>query len=317
MIDLGNLRKRFSGDQNNEEATQKKIGDFWSKKHLSPVREKIRWWQHQRILRHINKRVCGEPLAGAGAGMRKKLREQLGDRVLEKGISVGCGEGIKEMRLLQEGFVKKFELYELSEVRIEKGRKIAQDRGLADRVQFHLADAFKSDAPQDFDLVYWDNSLHHMFDTPAAVQWSYERLKLDGFFVMDDFVGPSHFQWTDLNLRVASQVRSILPSYYLDNPRNPGKQLPTTLGRPNLEKFLAIDPSEAADSSRILEAVTRWFPDAEITLTGGCIYHVGLNDVLGNIDDDEDSNLLDMLLLVDDLCVELGETHYAVAIAKK
>ena len=299
------------------DTTQKTIGAHWGKKSMSPIREKVRWWQHERIISHINKTVCGEHLAGFGAGLRKRLRDQLGDRVLEKGISIGCGDGAKEMRLLQEGFVKKFELYELSGVRIDQGRRIAQERGLSDRVEFHLADAFKANLPQDYDLVYWDNSLHHMFDTHNAIQWSYEHLTQNGFFVMDDFVGPSHFQWTDFNLEIASKVRSFLPTHYLDNPRIPSKRLPTSLTKPDLQKFLSIDPSEAADSSRILEGVKKWFPDACVMLTGGCIYHLALNDVLGNIDDVEDGDLLEMLLLIDDLCTQLGETHYGIAIGKK
>lgn len=299
------------------DSTQKNIGAHWGKKSMSAGQEKIRWWQHERIIRHINKKVCGEDLKGFGSGVRKILRAQLGDRILEKGISVGCGDGVKEMQFLKEGFVKKFDLYELSEVRIDQGRRIAHECGLSERVEFHLADAFKKDIPQDYDIVYWDNSLHHMFDTHKAIQWSYERLTRNGFFVMDDFVGPTHFQWTDFNLAIATKVRRFLPTKYLNNPLISGKRLQTSLSKPDLQKFLSIDPSEAADSSRILEGVKRWFPEAYIMLTGGCIYHLALNDILGNIDDVEDENLLEMLLLIDDLCTQLGETHYGIAIGKK
>ncbi len=61
----------------------------------------------------------------------------------------------------------------------------------------------------------------------------------------------------------------------------------------------------------------RIFPDAWVRKTGGGIYHVALNDVLRNILAAQDYALLERLLEYDDQCVELGETHYAVAIAAK
>jgi len=78
-----------------------------------------------------------------------------------------------------------------------------------------------------------------------------------------------------------------------------------------------IDPSECADSARILPELLRIFPDAWVQKTGGGIYHLGLNDILHNIIVAEDFQLLEQLLELDDQCIEIGETHYAVAIAVK
>lgn len=78
-----------------------------------------------------------------------------------------------------------------------------------------------------------------------------------------------------------------------------------------------VDPTECANSERIVKAIGKWFPDAEIMPTGGVIYHLALSNVLHNIDEREESYLLDLLLIIDDLCIGLGETHYGVAVAKK
>ena len=161
---------------------------------------------------------------------------------------------------------------------------------------------------------------------------------------MDDFVGPSRFQWSDQMLQVASRVRAVLPEKYLSQPvptsyigevkravkwalklalknsrfSSQGRPLySTVISRPTVEAMIADDPSEAADSARILAAVKKYFPNAEVTLTGGAMYGLALNDILQNFDEHKDRHLLDLILIIDDLCAALGETQYATALAIK
>ncbi|MDY7024461.1 MAG: methyltransferase domain-containing protein, partial [Cyanobacteriota bacterium] len=197
-------------------------------------------------------------------------------------------------------------------------KRLAQKFGLTEEVKFILADAFEQvQQPESFDFVHWNNSLHHMLNVESAVAWSYKILQPGGMFYMDDYVGPNRMQWSDKMIDIASQVRSILPEKYLKNPRNPSQLLPTKLQKPDCERMIQTDPSEAADSERILECVLKYFPDAEITLTGGVIYHLALSDILHNFDESKDRYLLDLLMMIDHLCTELGETHYGVALALK
>jgi hypothetical protein len=85
---------------------------------------------------------------------------------------------------------------------------------------------------------------------------------------------------------------------------------------PNPEKLREADPSEAADSSRILGEVKRRFPAAEIVLTGGIVYNLTLSNVIANFGE-EDEPLLERLLQVDDDCIRNDLTHYATALAFK
>jgi len=134
---------------------------------------------------------------------------------------------------------------------------------------------------------------------------------------MDDFVGPSHMQWSDRMLEINTRVRERLPTRYLQDPRDQTRRLPVKIERPNLDEFCAIDPSECADSGRILDSLKQHFPAAKVVLTGGGVYHLALNDVLHNILMEDDQATLDQILKADDECIDLGETHYAVAIAVK
>jgi SAM-dependent methyltransferase len=309
-------------NMSSRKTVDKIIAQHWSQvtalKDASGRVVKARWWQHPPIIRHINKNICGEPIDGFSAGLTRRALSLLEGRLpLAKGISIGCGNGLKEMNLLKQGLVETFDLYELAETRIAAGQETAQKDGLSKRIRFIHGDAFElANEPGTYDLVHWNNSLHHMLNVEAAIEWSWKVLKLGGLFYMDDFVGPDRFQWTPQMLLVATAVRQSLPDGLLVNQCKPGFLLPRVMRKPNAEKLRQSDPSEAADSSRILGCVKRRFPNADTILTGGVIYHLALSDVLGNFTEN-DLPLLGRLLELDDMCTAVGETHYATALALK
>jgi SAM-dependent methyltransferase len=166
-----------------------------------------------------------------------------------------------------------------------------------------------------YDLVFWDNALHHMPDTIRAIAASRSCLRSGGLFVMNDFIGPDRFQWTDRQLYYATSVRSKLSKRLLRHPTFPDRSLRPCAVRPSIEGMIAADPSEAADSGRILERVRTLLPNPSIWMLGGCIYFIALNDVLANVDLEHDSELLESLLILDLALSELGENLYAACIS--
>ena len=301
-----------------------KVGDFWDRKNKEYQQNRnlrLRWWQSPQIIEHINYLVCGHKVKGVSQGLIRTLKSSYGQHLpLSKGVSIGCGNGLKEMTLVREGLVKQFDLFELSADRVAQGEELAKKFGIEGSIKFFRKDAFKVIVDEEcYDLVHWNNALHHMFDVEEAVRWSRNVLKVGGIFYMDDFVGASRFQWPDFQLEIASQVRSIfIDTPYLVDPRDPSKLLTNEVKRPNPELLARDDPSEAVESDKILPAIRKFFPNAYIKQTGGVIYHLTLNDMLANFQDDKaDQVVLQLLLKIDELCAKLGETQYAVALAQK
>lgn len=301
----------------------KKIGTFWSE---SQAVSRTRWWHSPLIVRFVNSIVNGEPIDDLSMGLTNKAKSLLGSRLpLAKGISVGGGVGTKEMRLISQGLVKSFDLFELSEDRIAQGRALANKLGLGENIRFFHGDAFAAiQGKEIYDLVHWNNSLHHMMDVHQVVFWSREVLKTGGLFYMDDFVGPSRFQWPARQLAIASEVRrSLRGTKYLRSPTRKSlltrRSLSCRLQRPDLETMRRTDPSEAADSEQILPAIKKFFPEGEIIKTGGIIYSLALADVIANFDEtlEEDRRLLQSLLDMEIPIINKGETHYAVCLAIK
>lgn len=286
----------------------------WSTSRSAP---RTRWWMHPAILRHINTVVSGTPVNGPWAGLERRMRQLAPRGTFARGLSVGCGNASKELHLLHEGIVEHFDLFDLSRDRVERGRSAAVRQGVSERATFHLQDAFALDLDDQYDLVYWNNALHHMYDVREALVWSRERLRPGGWLVMDDFVGATRFQWPDAHLKIANRVRQSLPERLMRDPANPQQCCPTCVTRPGLNRMLASDPSEAADSGNILPALTQVFPDAQITLTGGVIYNLALENIIANFDDIEDAALLQELLTHDAELAAQGQTQYACAFASR
>ena len=100
----------------------------------------------------------------------------------------------------------------------QPSRDFFKSNGLSDRITFHNFDPFTQGIEdQQFDLVYWNNALHHMFDAAGAVRWSREILKLGGVFAIDDYVGPSRFQHSKGPLAAVNKILAGLPDRLLQH----------------------------------------------------------------------------------------------------
>lgn len=316
-VDTGNTTTSRNATDLPPKATTQALCDtarHWSSVKTTP---RTRWWMHPAILRHINAVVCGEALDGPWAGLEQRMRGLLNGKSFTRGLSVGCGSASKELHLLQEGIVGHFDLFEISAERIALGQASAARRGVTDRANFHAQDAFAQNLDSHYDLVYWNNALHHMFDVRQALHWSRDRLRPGGWLVMDDYVGGTRFQWPEDQLDIASRVRRALPERLLRDPAQPQRDCATSVKRPRLARMLATDPSEAADSANILPALREIFPEAQIMLTGGVVYNLALENVIANFDDIKDANLLQELLIYDAELAAQGQTQYACAFAVK
>lgn len=309
------------------------VQNYWNTQFANKVSSRIRFWESDHIVRHINKTICGTPVNGFSQGLALKVRRLAPEAVpFKRGISIGSGIAAKEITLLTKGLVEHFDLFELSDVSMIQAVKNAESAGVADRISLIKADTFSTvKKPATYDFIHWDNSLHHMTNTEQAVEWSFKVCKPGGMFFMNEYVGPSRFQWTSNMLVVANRIRNILPQQYFFNPNNPmGIGLEQalremnprafysrTVSVPSIDTMLQLDPSEAADSEHILPSVRKFFPDADITIIGGAVYHLALNDILQNFNESDDAWLLDLFLLMDDMMIAMGETHYATALALK
>jgi SAM-dependent methyltransferase len=288
------------------------VASHWSGK----SRTSSNWWTNKLVVKEYNRRICGRPHASSIGGIRALILERSGGDI-PTALSVGCGNGSKELDLLRSGAVRTITGFDLAPKRIANARRKAQEMGLADRADFRVGDAFR-EAGSGYDLVFWSAALHHMQDTRACVRWSRGLLRPGGLFAMAEYVGPNRFQIDDASLATVNRVRGALPDRIF--ARSGGRPHPRALTRRALSQACRKDPSEAFDSAAILAGVRETFPEADIRLAGGMLYFLALKGLYAALDmkNGEDRRIVTETLALDaeELARRPGTSLYAAAIAR-
>ena len=236
--------------------------------------------------------------------------------ILKHGVSIGCGSGHKEVELLTSGLVEHMTLIEVVPDLIGAAKSIYESWNLLDRVTFVLDDFQETLTSQQFDLIYFDNALHHMSGVESLLRQCVTALRPAGFFVMDDFVGPSYNQFSPEHYDYADRIRAMLPASAFV-----GENAVQPLGLLTVQDWLNADPSEACDSATILPAIQALMPGARIIPTGGLVYYLACREAYGALTSfpDRDESILRLLFELDRVLVAADPslTCYALAIWQK
>lgn len=298
---------------------ENKVGDYWDSRAIA--QRPISWMGHPYIAKTFNKRIYNSNETTWGNGLFEILRLnhlKKGKKKFRKAISVACGNGRKEMRLVKNGMIKEIKLYELAKSRIEEGKVLAKKFGIEDRVEFVYGDAFELEKnKEEYDLVLWLNAIHHMMDTPMAIEWSSDMLVEGGLFVMDDYVGPNRFQWPRIVMETCNRARAKFPQSIFKRTAEFNRKRHQVLRVVDQNLVSGVDPSEAADSARILEALSFTFPNRKEFLFSSGVTTLALNDISSRILDERFYPFIDHTINLDLDLVSKGHVGFASVIAIK
>lgn len=295
-------------------AEQQHIGAYWN----ATVKKKRPkgWMTHPWVVSRVNELVGGVRSNVWGDGLLVRLQQLIDEQgPLRRGISVACGKGAIELNLVRKGIIESFDCFDLANERVQAGRLVAVRSGLSDRFRPHCADAFKEPIESgSYDLVYWRNALHHMMDTRAAIEWSFRILRPGGIVYLDDYVGPSRFQYSDEQVERFNLIRKQLPpNFFRDSSGNKRRR---EFKKADMNAVIRADPSEAADSANIMPAFREFFPSAFIVPVSAGVFPM-LKDIIGNLDSEQDSKLLEWLWECDRTMISNGEVTWVSALATK
>jgi SAM-dependent methyltransferase len=194
-----------------------------------------------------------------------------------RGLSLGCGTGRREMRWFHTGAFASFDAIDLSPTRIAEAQHTAIQAGVSDRLHFSVAD-IRSYQPVDrgYDIVLIEDALHHFSPMEAILRKVRGWLGGTGILVINEYVGPSRFQWTRAQLVLVNRLLEEFPQHLrvrYDGTRKPRVHRPGTL------TMRLYDPSEAIQSSEILSAIRSLYHVNEERPYGGTILHLLLKDL--------------------------------------
>lgn len=280
----------------------------------------IHWTEHQAVQDRINKMVSGDHSRDAYRFLIDFLSKHGMRLPLSRCLTLGCGAGDLERGLAQYNFCIKHDAYDIADGAIKRAKQKATETGLSN-ISYYVSDINNIALPSDtYDLVFGVQAVHHFSNLEHIFSEVRKALKTGGFFVLNEFVGPTKFQWTDRQLTIINSLLQILPERYRIS-RSGNSRIETFYTRPTIEEMDRIDPSEAVRSGDIVNVLTTYFNIAVRRDYGGSIIHLLLQDIAGNFkyNDPEDMKLLDMLFDIEDTLMEIGEiaSDFAVIIAQK
>jgi ubiquinone/menaquinone biosynthesis C-methylase UbiE len=281
-----------------------RVADLWGRVAAERADSSIRGWADSPI---VTERVL-VPRQSGGESLHwlLALAEQIPIPKGGRWLSLGCGAAGTEIFAGRHGLFGTLLAMDGSEGALAEGRKAALAENLHG-LELACADLNALDLPPaEFDVVLMNMSLHHVKNLEGTLGAVERALKPGGFLVVNEFVGPSQFQFTDLQLAIADAVLAVLPDRW---------RIDLTTGKPKTRyvrqprsHWNVVDPSEAIRSDEILGLLEARF---EVVLRrdyGGTILHLALEHIVHNFDpgDERDVAAIRLMGLLEDLLIRHG-----------
>ena len=236
------------------------------------------WTELARVQAILNRRVSGDEDVDPYLWF---LRTRLEGRLpVARALTIGCGAGDLERGLATYGFAASHDAFDVAPGAIEKARTAASGAGLG-RVRYSVANGNDLTLESNvYDVVFGVHSIHHVERLERLFEQIARSLKPDGLFFMNEFVGPTRFQWSDRQLEVVNGLLRALPARYRRSTVGDG--LKERVPRPTIAEMVASDQSEAVRSIEILELAAAHFELLEVRPYGGTVLLLLLHDIAGN-----------------------------------
>ena len=119
-----------------------------------------------------------------------------------------------------------------------------------------------------YDLIVLKMAFHHIERIEYFVDLFDQVLSNEGVIYFDEYVGPKRFQFAQFDIDSCNDILKTLPLELRKDINNRTH----TVGRPNLQKFVNIDPSEAVRSDEMFPLLASKFIPAIVRKYGGNIF---------------------------------------------
>jgi 2-polyprenyl-3-methyl-5-hydroxy-6-metoxy-1,4-benzoquinol methylase len=246
-------------------------------------------------------------------------RKYLGGKSNLTALSPGCGSGSNEMHWAETGLFKHIDACDLSPQRIAKARAGAEQKNLTGIINFTVGDMQAITGAGPYDMVIAEGALHHFYPMRTALEKINSLLKPGGMLIVNEFVGPSRFQWTMRQLQAANAMLALIPKPYKQRWHDGKTKMKVTA--PGRLRMKLADPSEAAQSALILPQCREMFTSLEEIKKGGALINLVFFEIAHHFlqADEPAATILQTCFAIEDMLMQSGEisSDYILAIFQK
>lgn len=221
-------------------------------------------------------------------------------------LSMGCGAGHLDRIFRRCGYrFRSFTGIDIAEGAVEQARALGSAVDLAPTVRYEAADLNRYRLPQGaFDFIYFFQSLHHLEALEHVLEQCQRALRPGGILLVNEFVGPSRFQWTAKQVKMANGLLALLP----EELRRVGGGVKAEVDCPTIRQMMAQDPSEAVRSGEIEQQLKARFTIVDEWNWGGTLNHLVFHDIAANFDQDNARHraIIEFLIAQENLVIREG-----------
>lgn len=254
------------------------------------------WLDHPLISEHYRQRGLVD-----GSPWEQWVSKELAGPA-ERSLDLGCGAGSRSITVYNNGASSYVEGLDVSEDRIAEGERIRRELAIPGR--FQVTDTNRVKLPSEtYDLIFSCHSFHHFFELEHIMEQVHQSLTPRGLFILEEFVGPTQFQWTDQQIETVRSLTSLVPERLRKFRWDAIKYLE---GRPTPAEVVAVSPFESIRSAEILPLFRQYFQVVAVKRLGGTIQHLLYNGIVHNFSpgDYEALRCLQAIWKVEDILVD-------------
>ena len=219
-----------------------------------------------------------------------------------RSLDLGCGSGGTSLKMHAMGATLRVEGFDISEARIAEAERRRIAAGIDGR--FCVSDVNHKALPAStYDLIVSKESFHHFIAVENIMEQVHQALTPDGLFILEEFVGPTQFQWTNLQMLLAQAQLARLPERLRILAWG---ALKNEEGRPTPAIVEAESPFESIRSAEIVSLFQKYFDVVAIRKLGGTIQQLLYNGIAHNfrLDDEEAVQQVKSLCALENLLVD-------------
>ena len=325
MMRLADVVQRFyrrmvpeTLEESPQEALRRTAAHWGAEAGTWQVGRGLHWTEHPVVQERINRKVSGNPAVDSYLYFLDKYLA--GHLPVERSLTLGCGDGSLERGLVKYNFARHYEGVDAASDALRRAEELAPREGpSAFSYRGMDLNILRLEAEQ-YDVIFGVNSVHHVENLEQLFIEARRALKPGGYLHLNEYVGPSRFQWTERQLDAVNGLLMVLPERYRIDLKDT-RTVKTRLGRPTVEQIKAIDPSEAVRSAEIVRVLRGYFELIDVKEYGGTILHPLLDSIAGNFDPEkaEDRTWIEWLFQAEDALLAAGDvsSDFVVVIATK
>jgi SAM-dependent methyltransferase len=254
------------------------------------------WLDHPVIAEHYRQRALLDGLAWPAW-----VRRELGGPA-QRSLDLGCGAGARSFAVYDDGAALVLEGHDISDDRIAQAEQIRRARGIPGA--FQVADGNAGALPESrYELIFSCHSFHHFLRLEHIMEQVHRALTPAGLFVLEEYVGPTQFQWTDEQIALVRALMALVPERLR---RLRWDAVKTYEGRPTPAEVVAVSPFESIRSAEIYPLFQQYFQVVAVRKLGGTLQHLFYNGIVHRFTpgDAEAQACLDAVIAVEDALID-------------